>query len=103
MVVLTRPDGYRKKPSNMGLVKNVYRKYPAFIEAMEQRYIRYNQTLEEIRRLEAEGELLVIRPSRDPDIGRMEKRPAKVQEVYRLGYTDAMKKMEQVKTFLTSQ
>lgn len=103
VVVLTRPDGYRKKPSNMGLVKTVYRKYPAFIEAMEQRYIRYNQTLEEISRLEAEGELLVIRPSRDPDIGRMEKRPAKVQEVYRLGYTDAMKKMEQVKTFLTSQ
>lgn len=103
VVVLTRPDGYRKKPSNMGLVKTVYRKYPAFIEAMEQRYIRYNQTLEEISRLEAEGELLVIRPSRDPDIGRMEKSPAKVQEVYRLGYTDAMKKMEQVKTFLTSQ
>lgn len=103
VVVLTRPEGYRKKPSKMGLVKAMYRNYPVFIEAMETRYIRYNRTLEEIARLEAAGEILVIRPSRNPDIGRMEKRPEKVMEVYQLGYKDAMEKMEQVRAFLNER
>lgn len=100
VVVLTRPEGYRKKPSGMALAKSVYRKYPAFLEAMEHRYIHYNQTLQQIEKLEQAGEILVIRPSRDPDIGRMDKRPEKVREVYELGCKDAQEKLEQVKCFL---
>lgn len=100
VVVLTRPYGYRKKPSNMLLARKIYRKYPEFLEAMEHRYIHYNQTLELIDKLEQEGEILVIRPSRDPGIGRMDKRPEKVKEVYELGCEDALKKIGQVKEFL---
>lgn len=100
VVVLTRQEGYRKKPSNMALAKSVYRKYPAFLEAMENRYIHYNQTLELIEKLESRGKILVIRPSRDPGIGRMDKRPEKVREVYQLGCHDAQEKIEQVKKFL---
>lgn len=103
VVVLTRPEGYRKKPSNMLLVRRMYRKYPAFLKAMEERYLRYNQTLELIGKLERQGEIMVIRPSRDPDIGRMEKRPEKVREVYQLGCEDAAAKTEQVKTFLADR
>lgn len=102
VVVLTRPEGYRKKPSNMALARRIYRKYPAFIKAMEQRYICYNETIEEIARLEKSGEILVIRPSRNPGIGRMEKRPEKVKEVYDLGCEDAVQKLEQVKAFLAA-
>lgn len=100
IVVLTRPEGYRKKPSHMGMVRRVYRNYPEFIKAMETRYIRYNRTLDLIEKLEKKGELLVIRPSRDPDIGRMEKKPEKVKEVYRLGRQDGLNKLEQVRQFL---
>lgn len=100
IVVLTRPEGYQKKPARMGLLRKAYRKYPEFTEAMEYRYIQYNRALEELTCLEKEGQVLVIRPSRDPGIGRMEKRPEKVRAVYQLGYTDAIKKMDAVKTFL---
>lgn len=100
VVVLTRPAGYRKKPSNMALARRVYRKYPAFLDAMENRYLHYNQTLEMIEERERKGEIVVIRPSRDPDIGRMEKKPEKVSEVYQLGCQDAWKKTEKVKAFL---
>jgi len=102
VVILTRPEGYRKRPSNMALARRIYRKYPAFIKAMEQRYLCYNETIEEIARLEKSGEILVIRPIRNPGIGRMEKRPEKVKEVYELGCEDAVKKLEQVKAFLTA-
>lgn len=100
VVVLTRPEGYRKKPSGMAIARRVYRKYPAFLEAMENRYIHYNQTLELIERLEREGEILVIRPSKDPDIGRMDKRPEKVRAVYELGCRDASERKKQIREFL---
>ena len=100
VVVLTRPFGYRKKPSHMGLVKKMYKSYPAFVKAMEERYIHYNHTMEQIERLEKAGEILVIRPSQDPKIGRMEKNTEKVQEVYQLGYADAWNRMEELKAFL---
>ena len=67
---------------------------------MEQRYPQYNQTLEILDRMEKEGSVMIIRPSRDPKIGRMEKKREKVLDVYQLGYGDAMEKIEQVKEFL---
>ena len=102
IVVLTRQKGYRKKPSSMALARRIYRKYPAFVEAMKERYQHYNDTMDEIDRLEEAGEILVIRPSCDPDIGRMDKRPEKVMSVYQLGYADAQAKMEAVQKFLTA-
>ena len=67
---------------------------------MKERYQHYNDTMDEIDRLEEAGEILVIRPSCDPDIGRMDKRPEKVMSVYQLGYADAQAKMEAVREFL---
>lgn len=100
IVVLTRPKGYLKKPSDMRVARKVYRKYPAFIQAMEERYIQYNQTLAELARLEKEGEVLIVRPSRDPQMGRMEKNPKKVQAAYELGCRDAMEKINEIHAFL---
>ena len=100
LVVLTRPAGYQKKPSRHSLLRRVYREYPEFVRAMEQRYLQYNQTLEILDRMEKEGSVMIIRPSRDPKIGRMEKKREKVLDVYQLGYGDAMEKIEQVKEFL---
>ena len=100
VVVLTRPESYRKKPADMRLIRIRYRKYPAFVKALENRSRQYNRTVERIRELERKGEIVVIRPSRDPDIGRMEKDPQKVRAVYELGRADALKKLAQVERFL---
>ncbi len=100
VVILTRPAGYRKNPSGAGPGRILYRQYPAFVRALEQRYLHYNAALDEIGRLEAAGEIFVLRPSRDPGIGRMERRPDKVRDVYQLGYGDAIEKAEQIRTFL---
>lgn len=100
IIVLTRPAGYRKKPAHMAVFRKVYKKYPDFLKTMETRYIRYNRTMDLIERLEKKGEVLVIRPSRDPAIGRMEKNPAKVKAVYRMGCADAQAALEEVKRFV---
>jgi len=100
VVVLTQPDGYVKKPMKMGPVKLLYRKYPAFIETMAHRHEVYNQTVELVRQLEQQGEILVIRPSRDLNISRMEKDPARLEEQYNLGRADGLAKLEELKEFL---
>lgn len=102
VVVLTQPAGYRKKPMNLTLAKWMYRKYPAFLETLANRHLLYNKTVEEIEGLEAAGELFVIRPTKDLEIGRMERDPARLEAQYQLGRTDAQAKLKELKDFLNA-
>lgn len=89
-VVLTRNRGYRKseKPH---LPFWAYRKYPALREALRTRNMRYNSDMELIERLEAEGRIIVIRPERPIEVGRMERNTNKLLELYNEGYELASK------------
>lgn len=94
VVVLTRPAGYRKTPELRVMPRIVYRKYPAFAAALCERHVMYNNTLEQIREWEREGSVFVIRPSRALEIGRLEKDPEKVRQVYDIGYRDGLVQMQ---------
>ena len=100
VVVLTRPAEYRKKPSGAAMARLRYREYPHFVRAISRRYQVYNDTLDLLPQLEAEGKALVLRPSRDLGVKRMEKDLRKVQVQYDLGREDALGKVEEVKRFL---
>ena len=101
LVILTRPDGYRKKPNQMlPAIRRVYRRYPEFIKTMECRHLMYNRELEEVRRMESAGEIFVIRPSRLIKISRTENRPEKIQQMYDLGRLDGMKAFRDTAVFL---
>lgn len=100
VVVLTRPEGYRKKPAGSLMGRLRYREYPHFVRALERRYLQYNNALVNLRRLEEEGKALVIRPSRDLKIKRMEKDLGKVQAQYDLGRGDALGRVGEIKRFL---
>lgn len=91
VVVLTREDTYRKKPEAPLLTKLWYRKFPEFTNALLNRHISYNQTVEKILKLEKEGKIFVIRPKQSLNIGRMEKDPENVQRVYDIGYADGQR------------
>ncbi len=100
VVVLTRPQGYVKTPEKTALAKFFYGKYPLFIKAMEERHNTYNETIREIERLEREGEIFVIRPSRQLNIKRTEADPEKLQEVYDIGAEDAQNQMKQLEEWM---
>lgn len=100
VVVLTRHDGYVKKPENTGLTGIFYHKYPAFVQAIKRRHLTYNHTVEYIRRLERKGEAFVIRPSVELTIGRMEHDPVRIQEVYDIGRHDAQRKIDDLRNWL---
>lgn len=100
IVVLTRPLDYRKKPSNMGMYKLMYGKYPAFIQTAANRYKDYNDTVERIIDMENKKEIFVIRPSKTVDIKRIERDENKLQEMYDLGISDCTVCMDNLKQYL---
>ena len=89
LVVLTRPADYRKTEEYRLMPAIAYRKYPAFTAALKNRHKVYNQTTANIKMMERAGTVFVIRPEADLDIGRLEKNPQKVQQIYEIGRADA--------------
>lgn len=89
VVILTRDAAYRKSPELRALPGLVYRRYPAFAEALLTRHIMYNRQTEYVEACMQDGSAFVIRPSKPLEIGRLEKDPEKVQQVYDQGRADA--------------
>lgn len=101
IVILTQPRGFRKKPDSLlPLMKLYYRKFPELVEAIVTRHGQYNSTLDIIARKEAAGELLVIRPPEKLPIGRTEKDPDKLRQVYEIGRRTAEDRIAQIQKYL---
>lgn len=91
VVVLTRNKGYRKKNGRMRIAKVFYRRYPQLQKTLSKRNAVYNRTMDLIEKLEAEGRIIVIRPERPVEVGRMEKDTGKLSALYQEGYDIASK------------
>lgn len=103
VVILTRPKNYTMKPNNlMPLIRAKYRKYPNLIAVAERRHRMYNGTLAYISHMERSGKLLVIRPDAPLPVGRVEKDPEKLRNAYEIGRTLALKRLEEIKSYLNS-
>ena len=99
IVVLTRTIEYRKKKASSAIAKIKYKEYPKLIETMENRYKKYNETVEKIIDMENKKEIFVIRPSKDLKIKRIEKDVDKLQAMYDLGVSDCKKQLEDLKEY----
>lgn len=101
VVVLTRPEGYRKEKNGaMALIRKKYRNYPNLVEAVANRHIVYNRTLDEITKEEEAGRLFVIRPEKPIPVSRVEKDPEKLKQAYALGRAAMEKKMAALTAYL---
>jgi predicted patatin/cPLA2 family phospholipase len=104
IVVLTRPEGYRKEPDKMIKIEAIkYKEYPEFVKREYMRHVYYNKTLDKLAELEAAGEVYVIRPSRTMDISRVEKDEKKIQAMYDLGVADCRQQLEKIQEFLLTE
>lgn len=101
IVVLTQCGSYRKGKNNlMPIIRHNYKDYPKFVEALDNRHIRYNQTLDELKQMEKDGSVFVIRPSKPVTISRIEKNVDKLQALYDEGYHDAKTQWDDLQKFL---
>ena len=101
IAVLTQPKTYRKKKNRMmPLMRLKYRKYPKFVEAVANRHIMYNETLDHIEKEEREGKVFVIRPESSLPVGRVEKDPEKLKAAYEIGRETAKSKLGELTEYL---
>jgi predicted patatin/cPLA2 family phospholipase len=104
VVILTQPKEYRKEENKLlPLMKRVLKKYPKTLEAMAERHVVYNRTVEEICRREDAGEILVIRPLAPLPIGRICHDAARLEETYHLGRQAALAELDRIRTFLKGE
>ncbi len=101
VLVLTRPRGYRKKPSITNRLAHLfYSRYKGLQKTLANRHIRYNRTMDLVDRLEEEGEIFVIRPKTAIQAGRVERNKTKLYATFDQGYNDAAALYEGLKAFL---
>ncbi len=70
------------------------------METINNRYIAYNSILEEIDELDERGEIVLVRPSKELHLGRIESNPDRLQEMYDLGIEDAKALLPRIKEFI---
>lgn len=103
VILLTRPKEYRKDPVNLRFFgKFKYKKHPKVLERVKDRYIKYNETLDYIEKLEEQGKAFVFRPKEPLNMGRVERNKEKLKSVYDLGYKDGLEYKNQLLDFLNS-
>ena len=100
IVVTTQPKEYIKKKYKMLPFKIAYKKYPNFINTLNNRHINYNKTTKYIKEEEDKGNILVIRPTRKVKIKKIEKDPNIIKEQYYLGFNNMENKLEELKRYL---
>lgn len=101
IVIETRPEGYRKGKTNPIAAKLFYSEYPNLVQTINNRYKAYNAILQDIEELDAKGEIVLVRPTKDLKLGRVESNPDRLQEMYDLGIEDAKALLYRINKFLS--
>ncbi|MBQ7834576.1 MAG: patatin family protein [Ruminiclostridium sp.] len=98
VVIITRERSYIKEPeAALGISGFLYRKYPEFKKALENRTEMYNNAHHRLLELEKEGKIILIAPEEDTSSWkRTEKRPAEIQKMYDIGYKTIMKYKDKI-------
>lgn len=98
VVILTRERNYVKKPEKaLDISGFLYRKYPEFRKALENRTEMYNNTHHTLLELEKEGRIILIAPEEDTSSWkRTERRPEEIQKMYDKGYEMVMKYRDKI-------
>ena len=103
VIVLTQPDGYVKKAGKSGWAcRWRHPELAGMHRLLARRHEVYNQTLAEIRDMEARGEAFVIRPEATMGVGRVCRDPKKLYDLYDHGYFAAQRRMDALRAYLAA-
>ena len=81
-------------------MRRFYREYPALMAALEGSPTRYNEQCETLERLDREGRLLHLAPSKPVDVGTIEGDIGKLLALYTLGYNDCLDQLPHLIAYL---
>ncbi|MBZ2174557.1 patatin family protein [Schnuerera sp. xch1] len=101
VLILTRNEGYVKEKQRLGAYsRHCLSKYPRIYDAIKDRHIRYNVTLEKIETFKKEGFAYIFRPIDKIKVNRIEKDTVKLNELYEQGYRETIEQMDDFKKWL---
>ena len=86
VVILTRNKDWRDTGKDRKVPAFIYKNYPRLRVALSHRHAAYNQQIDLIDRLEAEGKITCIRPMRPMEVGRIENDVEKLERLYEEGF-----------------
>lgn len=103
IVVKTRHHSYRKsEDEKMNAMIDVrYPLYPKLRNALRNMNKEYNESCDKIDELEKEGRIFVLSPSINQEISRLESDIEKLGDWYFLGYHDTLKRIDELKAYLS--
>ncbi|MFK9092956.1 patatin family protein [Bacillus salipaludis] len=103
IVILTRNEGYLKKPSKLQfLVGRKYPEYKGLQQSLRKRYQTYNETVAYLEDEEKSGNALIIRPTEPLQVGRMERNPKRLDDLYNQGYEDAKNSISSILNYINA-
>ena len=87
VVILTRERDYIKEPdSSLRAVKKAFKNYPEFLETMEERAEKYNESRAALFAAEKEGRVLVLAPEDTLGCSRTERDTEILRALWQQGY-----------------
>ncbi|HWO75321.1 MAG TPA: patatin family protein [Bacillus sp. (in: firmicutes)] len=104
VVIMTKPPHYRKKRSKfIRILKYISKQHPKIGEILQTRHELYNETLKYLQSEKEKGNVLIIQPSEDISVGRMERNQKKLIELYELGMRDAERLYPGIQSFISQK
>ncbi|MDF2557245.1 MAG: putative esterase of the alpha-beta hydrolase superfamily [Bacillales bacterium] len=103
VVILTKNKGYRRKKERlMSLISDrIYAEHPEFRKLIKNGWEQYNETMEQIDKMEREGSLFVIQPN-VKTISSFEQNKRKANAFYQNGYELMRERFDELKDYLNA-
>ncbi len=103
LIVLTRPESYRKTPSKANkLAARVLRKrYPNLTGPLLNRHEVYNEQLEYCAELERQGRAVILRPNDEVRIDSFEKDMDKIRRIYKFGHDLTIENADKIRGLMS--
>lgn len=101
LVIMTRTRMYRKSAAGRAtwLLRHTHKQFPALLESMKDRHIRYNETRDYLFELERQGKAYLFIPE-FMKINNQDRNPVKLSLAYQEGLAQARREMPAIREFL---
>ncbi len=102
VIVLTRPDGYKSLENELiNLIwRTYYYKYPELVRKLCTMPQRYNFLLRQVKKLESQNKVFVIRPTTSLKVKRVEQNKEKLRLLYLEGKEDARRRLSDMLAYI---
>ena len=101
VAVLTQPRDYVKKPARfLPAVRRALHAYPAAVDLMARRHIRYRQSRDAVFAAEAQGRAFVLCPPAPLPVGHVCHDRRRIQAAYDIGRSVAKETLDALETYL---